>query len=98
MTIKNRGIQRFISLAMIVVGCGFLAGCSQIDVTTEEGLLKALKTRQKLDKAIPKISGMITRPDEMKTYVPALVELYSNGSSFDREVIQALAASRDPAA
>ena len=98
MTIKNRGIQRFISLAMIVVGCGFLAGCSQIDVTTEEGLLKALKTRQKLDKAIPKISGMITRPNEMKTYVPALVELYNTGSSFDREVIQALAASRDPAA
>ena len=62
MTVKNRTIQLAVGLTIAAVGFASTA-CNQIDVNTEEGLIKALESRQKLDKAIPKISGMITRPD-----------------------------------
>ena len=97
MTVKNRTIQLAVGLTIAAVGFASTA-CNQIDVNTEEGLIKALESRQKLDKAIPKISGMITRPDEMKPYIPALIKLYTDGSMFDREVIQALASAGDSSA
>lgn len=93
MTTKNHMIQRLITLGMVVLCLGAFSGCSQIDVDTEEGLLTALEKREKLDKAIPKISGMVTKPESLKPYVSALKKLYQDGSSFDREVIQALAAA-----
>ena len=96
MTIKNRGIQRYIGLGLVAASIGILSGCGQIDVNTQEGLLAALEKGEKLDKAIPKISGMMARPEEMKPYVPALVAMYKRGSNFDREVIQALANSIAP--
>lgn len=90
MTMKNR-VQRYIGLGVLAASLGMLSGCGQIDVKTKEGLLEALETRQKLDKAIPRITGMVSHPDELEPYVDALVKLYMEGSSFDREVIQALA-------
>ena len=70
MTIKNRGIQRYIGLGLVAASFGILSGCGQIDVNTEEGLLAALEQGEKLDKAIPKISGMMARPEESNsTYI-----------------------------
>ncbi len=92
MTMKNR-VQRYIGFGLIAASFGFLSGCNQIDVKTEEGLLQALETREKLDKAIPRITGMVSRPEELKPYIGALNKLYMDGSAFDREVIQALAVS-----
>ncbi len=93
MTIKSRGIQRFLGICLLVAGIGISTGCSQmIDVSTEEGMKVALQTRQKLDKAIPKITNMITHPEELNKYLDELVKLYKDGSSFDRDIIQAIAA------
>lgn len=92
MTMKYSAFRRLVGLSVIA---GFLgiAGCSQIDVNTPEGLKEALESKQKLEKAIPKVSSMLARPDEMKPLIPALVKLYQDGSMFDREVIQALAST-----
>ena len=92
MTIKSRGIQRFLGICLLVAGMGLSAGCTQIDVSTEEGMKEALQTRQKLDKAIPKITNMMTHPEELNVYLDELVKLYKDGSSFDRDIIQAIAA------
>ena len=96
MTIKNRGIRYHIGLMAIAASCGLFTACGQADVNTKEGLLDALENREQLDKAIPKISGMVTRPQELEPFVPALMNLYMKGSAFDREVIQALAAYGKP--
>lgn len=95
MTMKNRGIQRFLALALMAAGFGIFSGCSQIDVSTEEGMKEALSSRQKLDKAIPKIMGMSTRPEEVNKYLDELIKLYADGSSFDRDVISAIASSKN---
>lgn len=89
----KRAIRRAAGVALIVAAGFGATACSQADVNTEEGLIKALEKKENLDKAILKISGMITRPNEMQPYVPALIKLYEEGSSFDREVVQALASA-----
>ena len=94
MTMNRRALGGLTALVMVAGAFG-LSGCGQVDVNTPEGLEKAIKSRQKLEKAIPKVSSMLARPDEMKPLIPALVDLYQDGSSFDREVIQALASSGD---
>ncbi len=94
---KNRGIRRYIVLGMIAATV-LTAGCGQIDVSTDEGLHEALQKGEKLDKAIPKIQGMMTNQTRLAEFVPDLVALYKRGSSFDREVIEALSSSSDPAA
>lgn len=93
MTIKSRGIQRFLGICLLMAGMGISTGCSQIDLGTEEGMKEALQTRQKLDKAIPKITNMTSRPEDLNKYLDELVTLYKDGSSFDRDVIQAIAAA-----
>ncbi len=96
MTMKNRGIQRYFFVSLVLAGFGLMAsGCSQIDVSTEEGLKEALAKREKMDKAISKVSGMSGHPEDIQKFVPELVQLYADGSSFDREVIQALSGSQD---
>lgn len=96
MTMKNRGIQRYFFVSLVLAGFGLMSsGCNQIDVSTEEGLKEALTKREKMDKAIGKVSGMSGHPEEIQKFVPELVQLYADGSSFDREVIQALAGSQD---
>ena len=89
----KRAIRRAAGVALIVTAGFGATACSQVDVNTEEGLNAALEKREKLDKAIPKILGMVTRPDEIQPYVPALIDLYVKGSMFDREVVQALASA-----
>ena len=98
MTRKNRGIRHLAGLVILAVGLGTTA-CSSIDVSTDEGIKEAITKREGLDKAIPKISGMLTKPDKLKEFVPELVDLYmSDNNAFDREVIQALAVTGDPRA
>lgn len=97
MTMKKRALGCLTGLAFAVGAFG-LTACSQIDFSTEDGLLKALETRQKLNKAIPKVSAKISRPDEMKKFLPALIKLYMDGSTYDRDVIQALASVGDSSA
>ena len=95
MTIKTRGIRHIAGLAILAFGLGTTA-CNSIDVNTDEGLKEAITKRENLDKAIPKISGMLTKPEKLKEFVPELVDLYmSDNSAFDREVIQALAVTGD---
>ena len=95
MTIKTRGIRHIAGLAILAFGLGTTA-CNSIDVNTDEGLREAISKRENLDKAIPKVSGMLTRPEKLKEFVPELVDLYmSDNSAFDREVIQALAVTGD---
>ena len=96
MTVKNRGIRYHIGVFAIAASCALFSACSQADVNTPEGLLKSLESHKQLDKAIPKISSMVTHPQDLEPYVPALMDLYMKGSSFDREVIQALAAYGKP--
>ena len=92
---KNRGIQRYIGLGIIAAAWVMMTGCGQIDVGTDEGLHEALQSGEKLDKAIPKIQGMMTNQEHLKEFVPDLVALYKRGSSFDREVIEALSSTSD---
>ena len=94
MTMNKRALG-CLTASVRVAGAFGLSGCGQIDVNTPDGLKKALESRQKLEKAIPKVSSMLSRPDEMEPLIPALVALYKDGSSFDREVIQALASAGD---
>ena len=94
---KNRG-SRFNIVLGITAAIVLTTGCGQIDVSTDEGLHEALQTGEKLEKAIPKIQGMVTNQERLKGFVPDLVALYKRGSSFDREVIEALSVSKDPAA
>lgn len=89
----KRAIRRAAGVALIVAVSFGATACTQADVNTKEGLIKALEKRENMEKAILKISGMITRPDEMQPYVPALINLYMEGSSYDREVVQALASA-----
>ena len=96
MTKKNRGIRHHIGMFALAASCVLFSACSQADVNTPEGLLKALESQKQLDKAIPKISSMVTHPQDLEQYIPALKALYMKGSSFDREVIQALAAYGKP--
>lgn len=94
---KNRG-SRFNIVLGITAAIVLTTGCGQIDVSTDEGLHEALQTGEKLEKAIPKIQGMMTNQERLKGFVPDLVALYKRGSSFDREVIEALSVSKDPGA
>lgn len=93
MKIKLGAAKRFIGLAAIGMGLGFMTACSPIDVDTEDGLMKAIVTRQKLDKAIPKAFSLVSRPEAFEPYAKALVKLYLDGSPFDRDVITILATS-----
>ncbi len=70
----------------------------QLDLDTPEGLEAALSKRRRLDLAIPKICGMTAEPESLMPYVPALKQLYQDGSAFDREVILALSAAADAGA
>ena len=74
MTMNRRALGGLTALVMVAGAFG-LSGCGQVDVNTPEGLEKAIKSRQKLEKAIPKVSSMLARPDEMKPLIPALVDL-----------------------
>ena len=68
------------------------------DLNTPEGLQAALNKREKLHKAIPKISEMASEPEALLPYVSALKQLYQNGSAFDREVLAALVAAANAGA
>ncbi len=92
---KKTSILRFLSTAAAIATLGTMTACTSIDVDTDEGLAKALEKREKLDKAIPKISSMMSSPEKMEPYIEKLVSLYINGSGFDREVITALAQAGD---
>jgi hypothetical protein len=95
MTLKNRGIRHIAELIILATSLGTMS-CSSIDVSTDEGIKEALTKRERLDKAIPKISGMQTKPEQLKEFVPELVDLYmSENNAFDREIISALAVTGD---
>ena len=95
MTLKNRAIRHIAELIILATGLGTMS-CSSIDVSTDEGIKEALTKRERLDKAIPKISGMQTKPERLKEFVPELVDLYmSENNAFDREIISALAVTGD---
>lgn len=95
---KKSSILRFLTTAALVASVGSLTACTSIDVDTDEGLMKALVKREKLDKAIPKISALMSTPEKIAPYIDVLVSLYIDGSGFDREVITALAQAGDPRA
>jgi len=92
---KKTSILRFLTTAAALTTLGTMSACTSIDVDTDEGLAKALVKREKLDKAIPKVSSMMSSPEKMEPYIDSLVDLYVTGSGFDREVITALAQSGD---
>ncbi len=93
---KKSSVLRFLSTAALLASVGCMStACTSIDVDTDEGLMKALTKREKLDKAIPKIQSYMSSPEKMAPYVDVLVDMYVQGTGFDREVIQALAQSGD---
>lgn len=93
MKYKLGAAKRFIGLAAIGASLGLMAACSPVDVDTEDGLMKAIVTRQKLDRAIPKAFSLVSQPEAFEPFAKELVKLYLEGSPFDRDVITILAAS-----
>ena len=95
--IKNV-LQRMVMLAALFITMGCFSACTNMDVDTDEGLMNALVKREKLDKAIPKITGIMSNPEKIAPYIDVLTEMYMKGSAFDRDVITALAQAGDPKA
>ncbi len=71
---------------------------TRLDLNTPEGLEAALNKREQLHIAMSRISDMMAEPESLLPYVPALKQLYQDGSSFDREVLQALSTAADAGA
>lgn len=93
---KKIVFQRMILPAALIAALGYFSGCTNLDVDTDDGLRNALVKREKLDKAIPKITGMASRPEKIGPYIDILNDMYLKGSGFDRDVITALAQAGDP--
>lgn len=91
-------LQRLVMLAALFLTMGCFSACTNIDVDTEDGLMNALVKRERLDKAIPKITSIMSNPQKIAPYIDVLTEMYMKGSAFDRDVITALAQAGDPKA
>jgi len=94
---KIRAFQR-LGLAAIAASFGFMAACTPIDVDTDEGLMRALESRKRLDRAIPKLMSISSNANRMEQFIPLLVKMYEEGSPFNRDIITALASSGNPKA
>ncbi|MCL2325888.1 MAG: hypothetical protein FWC40_05245 [Proteobacteria bacterium] len=94
---KIRAFQR-LGLAAIAASFGFMAACTPIDVDTDDGLMRALESRKRLDRAIPRLMSISASPGRLEPFIPLLVKMYEEGSPFDREIITALASSGNPLA
>lgn len=95
----NKSIfQRIVLPAAFIASLGCVSACTNTDVDTDEGLMNALVKREKLDKAMPKITGMMSNSEKIAPYIDVLTEMYIKGTGFDRDVITALAHAGDPKA
>ncbi|MDX9724065.1 MAG: hypothetical protein RBU37_25175, partial [Myxococcota bacterium] len=94
---SNRSFAVVISLLALCFGALAGFGCKdELDLTTTEGIKKALTTKEKLSDAMTEVKGIASDPEKLKVYGSELNQLFLAGSEFDYEVMSYLTKIASP--